>query len=151
MKPLPAELRTQNYSTAAHCGYCLNVGLVITGRYRSPAPEHPLHDGYGPCPFCERGFRLEFGLGRTTDGRELQADNPPWGKDGFWQGEVESAPLPVQDDRPLSRQENLLRLKLLNLRAAGRRADPLLSLDEGTAAERLLKLQAACQDASKGR
>jgi len=40
----------------------------------------------GPCPRCEKGYRLEWGIGKRPDGSEYTSSNPPWGSDGYWQG-----------------------------------------------------------------
>lgn len=90
------DSRTQNYPEPnPSCVYCLDEGLVDV--HQQP---HPGSDGMGqaPCPFCARGFRVEFAIGvkrkRNHDGKlgAVEDDwwpNPaggPWGKDGYWQG-----------------------------------------------------------------
>lgn len=69
-----AALETRPITRAGKGG-----SVAIVGEYQE--------ETYGPCPRCERGYRLEFGLGRNADGSEYT--NPkggPWGKDGFWRG-----------------------------------------------------------------
>jgi len=76
MKPLPKEARAQNIHGDAVCNYCVEGQVVVT------APEGGYGEGYGPCPFCEKGLRLEF--------------SGVWDSDGFWQGREVLDLQPVQ-------------------------------------------------------
>jgi len=58
------------------------------------------YDEMGPCPYCESGLWLEFGIGRRYDERtkklvEYRNPKPPWGSNGYWRGRV-----PVYEEMP---------------------------------------------------
>jgi len=40
--------------------------------------------GEAPCPCCERGFRLEFGIGLKNGAEYERPEGGPWGKRGYW-------------------------------------------------------------------
>jgi hypothetical protein len=72
----------------SRCDHCDDSGVAIVGIEVRGGVEY---DVAGPCPLCQRGFRLEFGIGakRTADGTLVEYENPrggPWGADGFWRG-----------------------------------------------------------------
>lgn len=74
--PFPqTRRRIANVTATELCATCANDAMVF------------VDDGTAPCPFCERGFRLEFGIGRDLHGGEYERpDGGPWGKDGYWSG-----------------------------------------------------------------
>jgi hypothetical protein len=66
--------RIQNFTAKTRCPSCDDEAVVL------------VTEGAAPCPFCERGFRLEFGLG-VKNGEEYEnPEGGPWGKAGFWRG-----------------------------------------------------------------
>lgn len=71
-----------------HCAHCGDEGVVIVGTETRRGIEY---EQAGPCPFCARGFRLEFGIGakKAADGTLVEYEKPdggPWGRAGFWRG-----------------------------------------------------------------
>lgn len=67
--------RVANVTGVESCRTCGDEAMVV------------VDDGAVPCPFCERGFGLEFGIGRDANGVEYErTDGGPWGKSGFWRG-----------------------------------------------------------------
>jgi hypothetical protein len=60
----------------------------VTAEERCPACENDAwvegDDGAAPCPCCERGFRLEFGIGRMHGAEFERPEGGPWGKQGYW-------------------------------------------------------------------
>jgi hypothetical protein len=76
------ERRIGNYSGDEHCSRCLDDGGFLVTISAA--------DAMVPCPFCERGFRAEFGLGKKKEGDEyVEYESPhggPWGRDGYWSG-----------------------------------------------------------------
>lgn len=81
MRYLPFEEREfKNYTQDVNCPHCVDY-LVV---YMIQQP--PYGEEMAPCPYCERGYRLEFGYGKSRDGKEFRSANPPWGAEGFWRG-----------------------------------------------------------------
>ncbi len=80
-----ARRRIPNLTGVESCTHCLDDGVVIVGtetRSRPlPAAGTAEFEVAGPCPSCERGFRLEFGGSPES--------RPPWGDKGFWRGRTE--------------------------------------------------------------
>lgn len=89
--------RCHNWTADEHCATCADVGTVdlVAERYA----RHTRPDGtqawvesivVGPCPFCEVGYRFEFGIVNvaTDDGKvdRVIPGGGPWGSDGFWRG-----------------------------------------------------------------
>lgn len=63
--------RVANVSSKAHCEWCCDDGYVLVGYNRLGTDE------MGPCPYCEKGFAIEF------------PEKPrvgPWGIEGYWRG-----------------------------------------------------------------
>lgn len=121
---LPAQrARVANYTGSETCRRCLDDARIVVSVRREPVYRYTrkgsvvscwtLADAreqagwaeteeMGPCPLCERGFRLEFGIGRNKDGSEYE--NPrggPWGRDGYWRGR--EAPSDVETATPVPR------------------------------------------------
>ena len=105
-------MRTRNVSERETCDWCFDEGLVTVGT----RPEGNGHlDMYGPCPYCEIGLKIEF---------PEKSRRPPWGPEGYWQGRDPGLTKPKPEGKPLSKQENALRAKLLLMRWAGADVDP---------------------------
>lgn len=78
--------RLRNYTGSEDCRACSDSALVVAEHRPGGSPNKPVQiEIYGPCPFCERGFRLEFGLGKDRNGGELTGPGV-WGEDGYWKG-----------------------------------------------------------------
>ena len=75
------------------CPFCLDDGLLVAYQ------DADRVDQYGPCPFCQHGHAIEFGVWPTPkltrDRRPKVEDGevvwslhrearPPWGSRGFW-------------------------------------------------------------------
>lgn len=58
-------MRTPNVSKREPCRYCGFSGWCVLS-----------DESAAPCPFCEKGFDVEF----PSSGKG------PWGEDGFWRG-----------------------------------------------------------------
>jgi hypothetical protein len=83
IEPVQAR-RVANRTADEKCEMCGDDGTVIAAsEIRDGGVEY---DVAGPCPRCEKGFSVEFGIGRDRDGFELRAKRPPWGPSGFWRG-----------------------------------------------------------------
>lgn len=98
------RVRHRNATGRENCRTCGNGALILVETEPRPVLRLVPREGdrppivaptgstyaaelYGPCPFCERGFRVEFGVGSRHDGTEYtNPDGGPWGADGFWQG-----------------------------------------------------------------
>lgn len=104
---LPYEARAHNSTGTEHCEWCVDEGLVVVAtrpmtpspprnrvrpkhRAHLPAPRSTAVEEMGPCPYCEVGFKIEFGVGtrRNRDGSlgEDVVRGGPWGPEGFWRG-----------------------------------------------------------------
>ncbi len=105
---LPPVGRILNWpkEMTGHCHYCGDDGLFVY-RLRKPGPtfvrskgqtiqiDPPEGEYYGemvPCPFCVKGFRIEFSVSVKRNSRNEVEDewyvNPrggAWGKAGYWQ------------------------------------------------------------------
>lgn len=95
---MPPEDRTPNWSEDSLCDWCLNTALVTVS-----GEVHEGGDGtaQAPCPYCERGWRVEYAIGVRKDSRDKVVDsehgNPrggPWGLDGYWRGRTSAIELP---------------------------------------------------------
>lgn len=93
----PSTRRRRNFTGSEDCRTCENSAWVVAAVEQRPIQRleggktvvvgHHDEETLGPCPHCERGFRLEFGIGKTKDGAEYTNDNGgPWGREGFWRG-----------------------------------------------------------------
>jgi hypothetical protein len=95
--------RTQNYSGNDRCSRCGDDGQIVVSLRRFPRqldlatnklkPEGGLLEEMGPCPDCERGFRLEWGIGVLKDKSQppkvldrWDVRGGPWGPEGYWRG-----------------------------------------------------------------
>lgn len=78
-----APRRIANVTGEETCSRCGDEGMLVVCVETRDGAEY---DQVGPCPFCERGYRAEFGIGRDKDGNEIQARRPLWGAEGFWRG-----------------------------------------------------------------
>jgi hypothetical protein len=86
-----SKRRVANKTGEEECERCGDDGTVVASiEIRDDGAEH---DVAGPCPNCEKGYAVEFGIGRDRDGLELRAKKPPWGPNGFWRGRVVPAGL----------------------------------------------------------
>lgn len=98
MKTLDKAQRIPNMTGNDRCRWCLDDGLVVA-QTRGP------YDEMGPCPFCQKGYLLEFG-----DGSQKKLQWP----DGFWQGRPPTGIVPLDSGQPpLSREENARRMRAL--------------------------------------
>lgn len=77
MKALPYEARIPNIDDhprwrqeVALCEHCGDTGAVVAILRRH---LEDFIEEYGPCPYCQQGYNLEF-------------NTKAWGKDGYWQG-----------------------------------------------------------------
>lgn len=86
------------------CGWCGNDGIVFVGWSRCGT------DQMAPCPYCEVGFRAEFG--KRVDGRGA------WGSDGYWRGRQTGGLERLGRYEPLPVAENRSRLRALAARVA---------------------------------
>lgn len=123
-------MRICNMSARDTCEFCLNEGLVMVGtRAEGTRPM----EMYGPCPHCERGFRIEF----------PDKDRPRW-ENGYWQGrDVDVQPAPKLKAL-LGRDENGIRSILLTRRYKKiEGADPLVGLEFADPRERMKVLLTA--------
>lgn len=85
----PGRRRIANKTGSEHCPHCQDDAQLVVG-----TDSFYGHEVNAPCPFCERGYRLEFGLGAekvrkpdgSTEWKPYTNPRPPWGKDGYWQG-----------------------------------------------------------------
>src|SRR6266542_2243681 len=95
MKALPAEARTQNVSAKNSCRWCGDEGMAPVqvrpahehlrcGKHVFAAPANSGYEEFAPCPYCEKGFAVEFPTANPKSGRPTDAG--PWGKDGYWRG-----------------------------------------------------------------
>jgi hypothetical protein len=75
--------RIANVTEEEHCEHCLDDGVITVGSELRNGVEF---DVAGPCARCEKGFRVEYGIGRNKDGTERRAKRPPWGGAGYWRG-----------------------------------------------------------------
>lgn len=101
-----SRIRIRNITGVSRCGHCDN-GLAIVSRRKV---RHVLVDEHGPCPWCEKGARIEF----------PEKIKPHWGADGYWRGAPpEVHPQPKDDGVTLSFAENQLRWRLMLARYAG--------------------------------
>ncbi len=130
--------RTLNLTGKQFCRNCEDGFAIVSYRTfgKNRMPE------YGPCPHCELGARLEFPTGVKGPKGEPGA-RPSWGRDGYWQGRRHDVEPPPPDGKLLPREENLLRLKLLNRRLAGENVDPCVGLDMRDPARRIEMLKRA--------
>lgn len=72
--PFPQHRRrVANVTADERCGACSDEALVFVD-----------DDAAAPCPCCERGFRLEFGIGRRDGVEYERPDGGLWGKRGYW-------------------------------------------------------------------
>ena len=78
-----ARRRIANKTGEERCERCGDEGMLIVG---TEMRRDAAYDVAGPCPFCEQGYAVEFGLGRDKEGNTIQAKRPPWGAEGFWRG-----------------------------------------------------------------
>jgi hypothetical protein len=85
--PLDPRRRLANVSGAESCPTCGDEGLCTVGTEtrRGLGGSSFEVDVVGPCPRCERGFAVEFGVGAQDVG--------PWGRQGFWRGRAIPAEL----------------------------------------------------------
>jgi hypothetical protein len=75
MQALSEEVRTRNITGRDHCRFCGDDAQVVVAiEKRRWKDTEASYEQMGPCPHCERGYRLEYG-----------ADSP-WKPDGYWQG-----------------------------------------------------------------
>ena len=92
VRPREVPLRVSNVTGSERCQACDDSALVCVGtesrRVRLGDDRTYEADLFGPCPACEKGFRLEFGIG-TRDGKDYENPNPPWGPQGYWRGQAE--------------------------------------------------------------
>jgi hypothetical protein len=94
------EGRILNWTNRAlTCPRCHNDGTiyvssstVVVQRPKEETSEY-VYDADGPCPTCEKGYRIEFALSVKRNQNGVVIDdaypNPaggPWGRDGFWRG-----------------------------------------------------------------
>jgi hypothetical protein len=101
-----------NWPGDAHCPYCCNDGQVCVGTARWVGADF---EQMGPCPRCQRGYRVEFGIGVDKHGNDVQAKRPAWGKDGYWRGQPEWSAIPKtcrHDQPPLTGEEAKLYAKV---------------------------------------
>ncbi len=127
------DQRTLNLTGKQFCTRCED-GFAITGTRQFG--DRPMIE-YGPCPYCELGARLEFPTGTKGPKGEPGA-KPSWGRDGYWQGRRPDTADPPKDGTLLPREENLLRLQLLNRRLSGdKTVDPCVGLDHRDPARRI--------------
>lgn len=130
MKPVPREARTRNLSPARHrreqCWYCDDTGWVVVqtrpaqrfalnGRIHEPA-EGACYEEMAPCPFCERGYGLEFPAADANV-------KPPWGIDGFWQGRDIPEIEPMRRGAPMPPAEQAKRMRELRQLMGGAAKD----------------------------
>ena len=87
MNALPLESRTQNVTGRDRCRWCADEGQVVV-QIRSGGYEET-----GPCPYCEKGFAVEFPTSKTG----------PWGAEGYWHGRVHADLEPLQPVLPIFR------------------------------------------------
>jgi hypothetical protein len=64
-------LRIANVTGGERCQRCDEEGLVVVGTEPRAGASYEV-EVMGPCPDCERGFRVEH--------------SGVWGADGFWRG-----------------------------------------------------------------
>ena len=88
-------MKIPNLTSKQKCWTCEDGGAVEIQSVPWPGSDGTM---MAPCPYCERGIRLEF------SGR--------WGTDGFWKGES----LPEQKifpELPMARAEQMQRVSEL--------------------------------------
>ncbi len=131
--------RFANVTGHATCPHCIDGLALVQTRPATASIVRPHgrlerreasgdYEEYGPCPWCELGFKVEF---------PVEKQDRTW-KLGYWQGRpgVVVDPPPV-DPPALSGAENLLRTRLLERRyemvASGVQEglpDPCIGLDK---------------------
>jgi hypothetical protein len=82
-EPSMPKRRIANKTGEEKCETCSDDGTVVASIEIRDGVEY---DVAGPCPQCEKGFAVEFGIGRDRDGLETRAKRAPWGPSGFWRG-----------------------------------------------------------------
>lgn len=81
--------RIDNYSGAAACPHCANSGIVCSAKRQQFKTTPDLVEEMAPCPKCEKGGRMEFGLYKDKEGNEEQhKGGGPWGEQGYWRGKM---------------------------------------------------------------
>ncbi len=123
--------RIANLTRSETCGYCSDDGTAVVS-HRAPelamvmvkgklTKREPVagefYEEYGPCPWCEKGYQIEFGIGHKLDARgqrqEYRNPHPPW-RDGFWKGRpTVVAESPPKHSIALPTKENHIRSLLL--------------------------------------
>lgn len=117
-------MRAANVTGSEKCGRCevggtiereVESGLIVIGWRDDGNARVPM---FGPCPYCEAGYAKEF----PTKARAR------W-RNGYWQGREPDVEYSPSKPFVLSREENGLRLLLLNRRFAKEDVDPAVGLE----------------------
>ena len=119
--------RLENVTASCRCAYCSNSGLVVVDSGDLPltdeerkvrGPRRTVYaEAYGPCPYCERGYLIEFPVPDPSNYHKEGA----WGTDGYWRGRPANLTPVDTGEKPLPPDENLRRARKLaaELRRAG--------------------------------